>query len=93
MKFPAKKNATFTRFHGAKQTGPANPPFYRLHVISREREANGQRERDGVRQDRQEERLDTERDNNRTNKWLIRRRGMDGRIYDSMHDGKINNQP
>ena len=33
MKFPAKENATFTRFYGAKQTGPANPPFYRLHVL------------------------------------------------------------
>ena len=33
MKFPAEKNASFTRFHGAKQTGPANTPFYRLHVV------------------------------------------------------------
>ena len=33
MKFPVEKNATFTRFYGAKQTGPANPPFYRLHVV------------------------------------------------------------
>ena len=33
MKFPPEKNATFTGFHGAKQTGPANPPFYWHHVI------------------------------------------------------------
>ena len=33
MKFPVEKNATFTRFYGAKQTGPANLSFYRLHVI------------------------------------------------------------
>ena len=33
IKFPAEKNASFTRFHGAKQTGPANTPFYRLHVL------------------------------------------------------------
>ena len=35
MKFPPEKNATFTGFHGAKQTGPANTPFYRLHVIDK----------------------------------------------------------
>ena len=34
MKFPAEKNATFTQFHGAKQTGPANPPSYWHHILS-----------------------------------------------------------
>ena len=36
MKFPAEKNAPFTQFYGAKQTGPANTPFYRLHVLLKE---------------------------------------------------------
>ena len=33
MKFPPEKNATFTQFHGAKRTGPANPPSYWHYVL------------------------------------------------------------
>ena len=33
MKYPAKKTTPLTRFHGAKQAGPTNPPFYWHYVI------------------------------------------------------------
>ena len=37
MKYPAKKTTPLTRFHGAKQAGPANPPFYWHYVIVKTR--------------------------------------------------------